>query len=237
MVESDSYISEAAYLSAVVTYIVLLTLGLIGNAAVLGINLIDVRRLPGHPHHITVNMNQIAIGLPCIANLVIETCAVAWFTYVGIIGVEYRQYFQPACGIVSVLFVWTSMAYLMGLLTMSVDRVVAVRRHRLRLPDSDGHRSIQMTTRGVWLTVVGSSLYATSVCVVLSTSKVVDVSMKMICTVRVDDRLEMCRIPKLGNNLLLSNVSICMANYEYTVSPPPQKKRSPFYFSNISVKN
>jgi len=187
-------VSSATYLSAIVAYIVLLIVGLVGNAAVLGTNLVDVRRSPGQPRYIRVNMNQIAIGLPCLANVAVGIFAVAWFTYVGIAGST--EHFQPGCLIVAALFVWTSVLYLMGLLAMSVDRVLAVRRHRLRVPGGDGDpRSVHMTTRGVWLTVLGFCLYATTVCIALTASRTFTISMTVLCTIQVDDRLEMHGIP------------------------------------------
>jgi len=195
MAQPDSHFSSVAYLSAVIAYIVLLTLGLVGNAAVLGTVLVDVRRLPDRRHHITVNMNQIAVGLQCIANVLVGTFAVWLFAYVVIDGAESLQHFQSACLAVPVMFVWTGLLYLMGLLAMSVDRVMAVRRHPTGLPSGYEHRSVPMTMLSLWLTVVGFFLYSTTVTVVLMMSKGLAVSMSFLCITHVDDRLEMHGIP------------------------------------------
>ena len=121
----ELYLSNEVYVLAVVACIVLLTLGLIGNAVVLGTNF-DIRRIPDNPYTISVTMNRVAVGLPCIANVVVGTFAVAWFTYVGVVGAEYARHLQPTCGVVSSLFVWTSVLYLTGLLAMAVDRILEV---------------------------------------------------------------------------------------------------------------
>jgi len=181
----DSYWPIDARISAVIAYIVLLMAALIGNAVLFGINLVDFRQVPGR-HTTRINMSQIAIGLPCLANLAVGTFAVAWFTYVGIAGSDYLRPLKPACSVVTALFVWTSVVYLTGLLTMAVDRVIAVHRHRLRMPDGDEDDSVQLTARGVWLTVIGFCLYATTVSVILTASGSRSVQMSLLCTVHVD---------------------------------------------------
>jgi len=175
------------YLTTLVAFIVMVTLALIGNAIVLAINLVDVRRLP----HFRINMNQLANGVPCLANVMTGTFAVGWFTYVAMAGVESLEHLGRVCHIVTSLFVWTSVAYLMGLLMMSVDRVTAVRRRGIYAGDRFHRRSIEMTMVGVWLSVAGSFLYASTVSIVLTASTRIEISMKMLCFIRVDDGLEM----------------------------------------------
>jgi len=200
MTRSDFFSDSTEYLYAVATYTVVLTLGLVGNAVVFGINLANIRRLPGYSF-ITVNMNQVAIGMQSIANMMVGTFSVSWFALVGLVGTTHLRQVHPACRIVSAVFVWTSVAYLMGLLAMAVDRMLEVRRVQLRLPGDAGGgivaRSIGLTSNGVWLTVVGFCLYTATVGVVLSASTGFSLeTMTMLCTVHIDDRLRRCaRIP------------------------------------------
>jgi len=71
---------------------------------------------------IRVTVSQIAIGLPCLANLVLGTFGVAWFTLLAIAGSEYLRQLSPACNAVTGLFVWTGVLYLTGFVTLYTEQ-------------------------------------------------------------------------------------------------------------------
>jgi len=68
---------------------------------------------------IRVTVSQIAIGLPCLANLLLGTFSVAWFTLVAIAGDDYLKQLNSVCNAVTALYVWTSVLYLAGSVPMA----------------------------------------------------------------------------------------------------------------------
>lgn len=179
---TQTYYAAVAYASDAIAF-----LALIGNGIVLGVNFVDVRRLPGFPYYVRVSVSQAAVGLMCVANVAVGPFAVTWFTIIGIAGGLHLRDPHPVCLILSGVFVWTSVVYLMGLVTMALDRLLAVRQ--LRLSGTDGGMDrIHMTSRDAMLGFVGFSLYATTVCVVLTASGAQGVPMTTYCTVHTDSR-------------------------------------------------
>jgi len=90
MATDDSEWPSAVYISAVVTYVVLLSAGLIANVVVFQTNLFVVRRefMPDRLIYFiwTWYCDQIAVALPSIANILFASFAVIWFAYVALDG-------------------------------------------------------------------------------------------------------------------------------------------------------
>jgi len=131
--------------------------------------------------------------------------------------VEYRQA-QTACNFVSYMFAWTSVLYLTGLMWMAVDRVLKVCRQRLRL-----HHMFKYTACGIWLTVLGFCLYATAVTSILVASRGANIRTTLICTVHVDDRLEIglstpTEHPQNSRSYFVSSKFLSSYHYVHSIS-------------------
>ena len=169
------YIPGTAYLWAVIAYT---ALALVGNIMLLGVNLSDVCRLP----RIKMNQTVAAIGLLCIANLIVGACTMVWFAQIATADTGYLRDLRPVdCRLNSAIFVSTSIAYLTGLMFMSFDRY--------KESGADESRYAMSTTCELFLIIAAVCPYATLAGGgVLTTFKCLEISVKMLCIVHVENR-------------------------------------------------